>query len=306
MNRRAFLWSSSSATAALTAAPLTPFLRRFAQAQPPAVTFAELRRGVGMITGSGGTIGYLINRDGAVAIDSQYANTAPVCIAGLKERSPKGVSLLVNTHHHGDHTGGNAAFRPMVSKIVQQVNCATWHKRVAEQSNSVAAQAFADVTFTDVWTSDFGDERLEARYYGPGHTGGDCVVTMQRANVMHLGDLYFNRAHPNIDRAAGAQIANWIVALEKITASANADTLFIAGHAKAGAASTSRADVLHFRDYLSAVLSHAQRGVQAGQSRADVQALPSLAGFDDFALLNARLSLAFVLGIAFDEVSERR
>ena len=300
MNRRSFLWSSSSATAALTVAPLASWARLLG-AQPPAVTFVDVRRGVGMITGSGGTIGYLINRDGAVAIDSQYANTAPVCVAGLKERSPKGVSLLINTHHHGDHTGGNAVFRPMVSQIVQHANCATWHKRVAEQSNTVAAQAFADVTFTEVWTNSFGDERLDARHYGPGHTGGDCVVTMQRANVMHLGDLYFNRAHPNIDRAAGAQIANWIVALEKITASANADTLFIAGHAKAGAASTSRADVLHFRDYLSAVLSHAQRGVQAGQSRAEVQALPALAGFEDFALLNARLSLAFVLGIAFDE-----
>ena len=78
-------------------------------AQPPVTKFEEIRRGVGYFTGSGGTIGYLVNSSGAIAIDSQFMLTGEICAAGLKQRSPKGVELLINTHHHGDHTGGNGA-----------------------------------------------------------------------------------------------------------------------------------------------------------------------------------------------------
>lgn len=307
MNRRRFLASSSSAAAALAIAKVPAWAYPAASiAQPPVTTFTELRRGVGVFVGSGGNIGYLVNADGAMAVDSQYLNTGEICAAGLKQRAPAGVSLLINTHHHGDHTGGNPAFRTTAKHIVQHANCATWHRKVAEQANTVATQAFADVTFTETWSEPFGNERIEAKYYGAGHTGGDCVVTFQNANVVHMGDLYFNRAHPNIDRAAGAQIGNWITILERVTKAASNDTIFIAGHAKAGAVSTTRDEVLHFRDYLSAVLAHAQRGVQAGQTKEQVQALTALPGFEDHANLNARLTLGFVLGIAFDEVTAKR
>jgi cyclase len=305
VNRRTFL-RTSSAAAALTVVHRPSWARAAGlRSQQPVTTFTELRRGVGVFTGSGGSIGYLVNADGAMAVDSQYMNTAALCVEGLKQRAPKGISLLINTHHHGDHTGGNAAFRASVQRIVQQDTCAVWHRKVAEQSNTVAAQAFADVTFAESWRESFGDERIDARYYGAGHTGGDAVITFQKANVVHLGDLYFNRAHPNIDRAAGARIGNWITVLERVTKAGSNDTMYIAGHAKENVVTTSRADVLHFRDYLSAVLTHAQRGVQAGHSKEQVQSLAALSGFEDFALLNARLSLSFVLGIAFDEAADK-
>lgn len=306
MNRRSF-FRTSSAAAALTLARRPSWAHAAGLFnQQPVTTFTALRRGIGVFTGSGGSIGYLVNADGAMAVDSQYMNTAALCVEGLKQRSPKGISLLINTHHHGDHTGGNAAFRASVQRIVQHDNCNIWHRKVAEQNSTVAAQAFADVTFADSWRESFGDERVDARYYGAGHTGGDAVVTFQKANVVHLGDLYFNRAHPNIDRAAGARIGNWISVLERVTKAGSTDTMYIAGHAKDNVVTTSRADVLHFRDYLSAVLNHAQRGVQGGQSKEQVQSLAALPGFEDYALLNARLSLGFVLGIAFDEMTEQK
>lgn len=303
MDRRTFL-QSSTAAAALTIArrPAWAALAR-TRPQPPVTTFTDLRRGVGVFTGSGGTIGYLVNKDGAMAVDSQFMNTAELCVAGLKQRSPKGIALLLNTHHHGDHTGGNAAFRSSVQRIVQHTNCATWHRKVAEQGNTVAAQAFADVTFADKWSEAFGDERIEARHYGPGHTSGDVAITFQKANVIHMGDLYFNRAHPNIDRAAGAQIRNWISTLERVTTSASKDTTFIAGHAKDNAVTTLRTDVLYFRDYLSAALDYATKGVLAGQSKEQVQAAAAFKGFDDFGTVSARLTLGFVLGVAYDESS---
>ncbi len=120
--------------------------------------------------------------------------------------------MLLNTHHHGDHTGGNKAYG--VSKIVAHENCLKSHRATTEKTAD--QQAYATQTFTDTWTEKFGNETIEGRYFGPGHTGGDIVYHFQQANVMHMGDLLFNRAHPNIDRAQGARIDNWITILETV------------------------------------------------------------------------------------------
>lgn len=255
-----------------------------------------------MFIGQGGTIGYLVNADGAVAVDSQFMNTATICAAGLKERAPKGIAMLLNTHHHGDHTGGNKAYG--VSKIVAHENCLKSHRATTEKNPH--EQAYATATFTDVWTEKFGNETIEMRYFGPGHTGGDAVIHFQQANVMHMGDLLFNRAHPNIDRAQGANVANWIKVLDAVAARASNDTIFIAGHAKDNAVRNTKAEITHFRNYLTAALEHARAGVKAGQSKEEVQKLPALKGFEDNVSPSARLTMAFVLGICYDEVTNAK
>jgi glyoxylase-like metal-dependent hydrolase (beta-lactamase superfamily II) len=228
-------------------------------------------------------------------------NTASICVAGLKERAPKGVAMLLNTHHHGDHTGGNKAYG--VGRIVAHANCLKSHRAVTEEAKTVADQAYATQTFTDAWTEKFGGETIEMRYHGPGHTGGDAVIHFQQANVIHLGDLLFNRAHPNIDRAQGARVDNWIKILDAVNGKASADTIFIAGHAKDNAARCTKAEITHFRNYLTAALEHARTGAKAGQSKEEVQKLAALKGFEDTVSLNARLSMGFVLGICYDEVT---
>ncbi len=314
MNRRQFLLSAFALSvgqrsyASGYGATASAFrLGRQAPAQaaaPPVTRFEELRRGVGMFIGTGGTIGYLINGDGAVAVDSQFMNTAEICVAGLKQRAPKGIAMLINTHHHGDHTGGNKAYG--VSKIVAHENCLKSHRATTEAAKTVDQQAYATATFKDTWSEKFGDETIEARYFGPGHTGGDAVIHFQQANVMHMGDLLFNRAHPNIDRAQGARIDNWITVLETVAKRANNDTIIIAGHAKDNVVKNGRAEVMHFRNYLTAVLEHARAGVKRGQSKEEVQKLDVLKGFEDNASPNARLTLAFVLGLAYDEVTNAK
>jgi cyclase len=314
MNRRQFLLSSSAFAVGLGTQLKASGRGGFAGASmlqapaqaaaPPGTRFEELRRGVGMFIGTGGTIGYLINGDGAVAVDSQFMNTAEICVAGLKQRAPKGIAMLINTHHHGDHTGGNKAYG--VSKIIAHENCLKSHRAVTEAAKSVDQQAYASTTFKDTWSEKFGDETIDARYFGPGHTGGDAVIHFQQANVMHMGDLLFNRAHPNIDRAQGARIDSWITVLETVAKRASNDTIFIAGHAKDNVVRNTRAEVMHFRDYLTAVLNHARAGVKAGQSKDEVTKLAALKGFEDNASPNARLTLAFVLGIAYDEVTNAK
>lgn len=302
LTRRAFLTSTA------VAGGLRPE-RVWAQAAapaPPVTSFTDLRRGVGIFQGSGGTIGYVVNGAGAVAIDSQFANTADIAVKGLKERAPAGVAMLLNTHHHGDHTGGNLVFRGAVRSIVSHVNCLEWHRRTAAAAKAESQTSFADQTFTDRWKTTVGDETIHARYFGPAHTSGDAVYHVEKANVVHMGDLLFNRAHPNIDLPAGASVKNWITVLERAATVYAKDTIYIAGHGKDNHVQCAKPDVMHFRDYLSASLETARRAIAAGQSKDELVKTTTLKGFEDHGALNARLTQGFVLGVCYDELTAKR
>jgi len=322
ISRRRFVSASSLSVAAIGLARLPLLGQTGAQAPtaqaPPVTKFEDIRRGVGFFTGNGGTIGYLVNGDGAIAIDSQFMPTADICVAGLKQRAPKGIELLINTHHHADHTSGNPAFRPVVKRILAHENCVAWQRKVAEQAaanpqppaaGAAAAPAappvYADSTFKDTWTVAFGGENVQVRYFGPGHTSGDAVIFFEKANVMHAGDLLFRRVHPRVDSPAGASVVNWLSILEKMTAAHGGDTAFIFGHGKDGVVLGKAADVKFFRDYLAAALDHVRAGIKAGQSKDEIARAPSLKGFDDVSQINARIGLAGVLESAYDELAKK-
>ena len=184
MNRRQFLVSSSAGLAGASLARLPAWAQQ--PAAPPATAFNEIRRGVGYFTGQGGTIGYVINAEGAIAVDSQFPATAGPCVEGLKQKSPKGIDLLINTHHHADHTSGNPVFQPVVKHIVAQEKCLEWHKKTAAAATNAAPQAYADTTFGESWSTTLGDEKVWAFYNGAGHTSGDAVIVFEKANVVHM------------------------------------------------------------------------------------------------------------------------
>jgi glyoxylase-like metal-dependent hydrolase (beta-lactamase superfamily II) len=313
ITRRKFVSASSLSVAAigLGRVPLLGQQPAGQPAQPPAAQtppvtkFEEIRRGVGYFTGTGGTIGYVVNGDGAIAVDSQFMPSAEICVAGLKQKAPKGIELLINTHHHGDHTSGNPAFKGAVKRIVAHENCVAWHRKVAEQAGTAAQQAFADTTFKDAWKVDFGGETVHARYFGPGHTSGDAVIFFEKANVIHGGDLLFRRVHPRVDGPAGASVVNWAAILDKMASAHDNETAFVFGHGKDGLVLGKKADVVFFRDYLAAALDHVRRGIKAGQSREEIAKTPSLKGFEDVAQVNPRITLAGVLEASWDELTKK-
>ena len=313
LTRRRFLAASSAALAAGT------FGRLPAAAQQPAAApvtplFKELRRNTGYWTARGGTIGWLINPAGAVAVDSQFPDTAALCIEELLKKSGKAeIATLINTHHHGDHTGGNGVFRPKTKAIVAHANVPKYLKTGYDAQMAKRAQltpppttpapaepASIDRTVADALTLDHGDERISIKHYGQAHTGGDVVIHFERANVAHMGDLMFNRAHPVIDRANGASIANWTTVLNKVAAELPAETLYIFGHSGPKFDVTgSRADVLRHANYLVALLQYVREQVKAGKTREQVVASTDvIPGFDDYGPLIAR-----PLGPAYDEVT---
>lgn len=296
VTRREFLGSTALAAA-------SPFLLKpLVTAQQQITTrFIDLRDNVGIFTGSGGTIGWLANDDGAVAVDSQYMTTAPACVYGLQQRCLMGIQLLINTHHHADHVGGNLAFRDAVKRIVQNERTAKYHKDTT--TATAAQQAYADLTFGGSWSAPVGNEKVWAKFYGPGHTGGDSVVVFEKANIVHMGDLLFNKMHPFIDRPNGASMVSWVKVLKKV-ADEHKDAMFIYGHAKPGLSlTTDRAGVTAFQDYLSAVLDYTQKGIASKQPVEELAKLPSLPGFEDYAGSPPRLTLAAAVTTAYQELT---
>jgi cyclase len=301
-SRREFL--TTSAAAALAATLGSPVLARALRAQQQAGVFTPIRRNVGFFTMRGGTIGYLVNAGGVVVVDSQFPPEAKACLDGLNERSgARPVDFLINTHHHGDHSGGNISFRGVAKKVVAQEKAAE-HMRQPPGMQPPTDQLFPDTTFAKDWTADVGDEKMRARHYGRAHTSGDVVVTFERANVAHMGDLAFNSRHPVVDRAAGASIRNWITVLDGAMRDHANDTVYIFGHANTGLpVASNRADVAKFRDYLTALMAFVATNVKAGKSRDEVLAMREpLKGFESFGPFGAS-NPREALTVAYEETT---
>jgi glyoxylase-like metal-dependent hydrolase (beta-lactamase superfamily II) len=311
--RRQFITTSA---AALAATGFTRF-ELLARQQPAASitpVFKEIRRNVGFWTARGGTIGWLINPAGVVTVDSQFPDTAALCLEQLLKTSGRTeIAALINTHHHGDHTAGNGTFRPRTKQIIGHANVPKYMKDTYEQAMARRAKenpppttpppvepVVPDRTVSDAMTLEHGDERIQMRHYGPAHTGGDIVIGFERANVAHMGDLMFNRVHPVIDRTNGASIANWITVLQRVAKELPADTIYVFGHVAQGRDVTgSRDDLLRHADYLSALLDYVRAQVKGGRTREEVVALTEvIKGFEDYGPLIPR-----PLGPAFDEVT---
>ena len=282
LSRRDFLATSSVAwgtvSHALGQTPPAP------AAPPPVETsFDPLRGNVGIFTGRGGTIGMLVALDGIAVVDTQFADTAKTALGNLKQMSPRQIDVLINTHHHGDHTSGNGVFRPSAARHVAHRNVPALQKAQAAAAKSEAQQAYADTTYDTTWSAKLGAETVSLKYYGPGHTSGDSVVTFQNANIVHMGDLMFYVRHPRVDRGAGASIRNWIVTLETVTKEHASDTIYIAGHSKVNLPVTvTRADLLKFRDYFSGLLAYVQKGIASGRPAAEIVKVASVPGFTDY------------------------
>ena len=324
MNRRNFLRSSLGASAAVASLGLLPRNRlpsQIPQTPPPppsrspaplADGFVALRRNTGIYNGRGGTIGWLASPAALVVIDTQFPDTAAKCLAGLPLRAGRQIDAVINTHHHADHTSGNPVFRPVAKIIAAHKNAPALQRAQAARATPPAldSQVYPDTLFNDTLTLELGGgrdgaETLHARHFGPAHTGGDIVVFFEKANVVHMGDLVFNRLYPYIDRPAGADIASWIKALEAAAATYPADAIYIFGHAGASSrfgVTGTRDDLLVMRDYFSGLLGHVRREIAAGKSRDEILALENLPGFPDYHAPRPN-RMPMNLGAAYDELT---
>ena len=270
MQRRSFLRNTGITIAGLSLLNkeiLAAFLNQ------PAWKIKMLTGDIGIFNERGGTIGFLLTKKGIVVIDAQFPDTAPHVIEELKKKSDKPFRYLINSHHHGDHTAGNMAFKGLVEHVVAHENSKTNQLRVATEQKMEAEKFLApDITYgNDGWKLKMGKEKIQTYYFGAGHTNGDSLIHFQHANIVHMGDLVFNRRHPFIDKSSGASIANWIVLLDKALATFNKDTQFICGHAAPGYDFVVKPDDLKaFGDYLGNLLKFTEGEIKAGKSKEEI------------------------------------
>jgi cyclase len=280
MNRRSFVKNAGFSFGAI---PLLrkDWLSQFVQDNP--YKMKMLRNDVGIFTEKGGTIAYYLSKKNIAVVDAEFPEQSKHLIDALQKDPGKPFEILINTHHHGDHTSGNISFKGIVNHVAAHTNSLLNQQRVAKEQNKEAGQLYPDITYGDTWEYKKLKETIKTYYYGPAHTNGDSIIFFPHANIAHVGDLVFNRRWAFIDRSAGASVKNWIMVLDKIQQEFDNDTLFVFGHAFDPEKVTgNKADLKAMQDYLKNLLAFVNSQIKAGKTKEEIMKATSIPGVTEW------------------------
>ncbi|MEM8486925.1 MAG: MBL fold metallo-hydrolase [Bacteroidota bacterium] len=234
-----------------------------------------------MLTGSGGNIGVIIGEDGTFIIDDQFAPLTEKITAKIAELTDKPVEFVMNTHWHGDHTGGNENFGKAGALIVAHDNVRErMHARQLEEAieNADASAALPVVTFARDVTFHINGETVHAFHVEEAHTDGDAIIHFKNANVMHLGDTFFAGRFPYIDLDSGGTVDGMISSANRVLSLANDETKIIPGHGPL----SKPADLKKYRDVLMKVRAKVIIMVREDKTLEEVMAANPTEGYDDW------------------------
>lgn len=246
------------------------------------ITSTKLADGLYMLQGAGGNIGLSIGADGSFLIDDQFAPLSAKITAAIGALTDRPVRFVLNTHWHGDHTGGNENFGEGGAYIVahdnvyRRLNPESFRDLVGSSRQAPDA-ALPVMTFSSGLTFHWNGEDIEAVHVPHAHTDGDAVIYLRRANVFHMGDTFFNRRYPFIDVDSGGGINGVIHAAERVLAMADSEAQIIPGHGALAAPEDLRA----YRDMLIAVRDRIQIMVNDGKTLEEVIASAPTSDFDE-------------------------
>jgi cyclase len=208
-----------------------------AQNNPPAPKTTDLGSGIFVIFGAGGNIGVSTGPDGAFVIDDQYPNSAAANLAKIQELAGAAPSYLVNTHWHGDHAGGNAAFAKAGAMIFAHENV---RKRLSGETKSIGFDgkqaaaapepAWPVITFVDGVDFHLNDENIRVFKVRASHTDGDSMIYFAEPDILHMGDVFFNGLFPVIDPGSGGSVEGYLAAMKDTLAMVTDKTRIIPGH----------------------------------------------------------------------------
>jgi len=223
-----------------------------------------------MLEGSGGNIGVSAGEDGILIVDDQFAPLAPKIEAALKGIADKPLKFVLNTHWHGDHTGGNAAFGRK-APIIAQTNV---RKRLMEGNaqwkiEPAPKDALPVLTFDTDVTLHFNGEDVRVVHYPRGHTDGDAIIYFPSANVLHMGDDFFNGRFPFIDVSSGGSVKGLIANIEKVLKDFPPGVKVIPGHGPLGTMKDLQSYLTMLKETSSAVAQAKKQGATADQMKKD-------------------------------------
>ena len=235
-----------------------------------------------MLTGAGGNLGLSVGEDAVFLVDDQYAPMSSKIRAAVAAISKKPVKFVVNTHWHDDHTGGNEALGKNDTVIVAHENV---RKRMSTGQlveflgNNVKPfpkVALPVVTFTRDVSFHLNGDEISVVHVPSAHTDGDAFVHFKKDNVVHMGDLFFNKLYPFIDTSSGGRVEGVIAAVDLVLARTNDATRFIPGHGPLA----SKADLVAYRSMLETISGRIRAMTLEGKTLEQVIAAKPTADFD--------------------------
>ena len=243
----------------------------------------KLRNNISALEGSGGNIAVLTGPDGKVLVDAGIGVSRPQLMKALTDLSPEPVSTLINTHWHFDHTDGNTWLNSVGAKIIAQDNTRKYLSEVQRVEDwdynfiPLAPGGMPTETFADALNLKFNGVSLELKRYAPAHTDSDISVNFAEANIVHVGDTFWNGVYPFIDYSTGGSIDGTIAACDANLAAATADTIIIAGH---GQPISNKSELKAFRDMLVGVRENVATLKRQGRTRDEIVAAKPTAAYD--------------------------
>jgi glyoxylase-like metal-dependent hydrolase (beta-lactamase superfamily II) len=236
-----------------------------------------------MLKGSGGNIGLLTGEDGLLMIDDQFAPLSEKIAAAIKSIDAGQIRFLLNTHIHGDHTGGNENFKKMGATIVahdvvrERMSKESVDPRTQQKQPAKPKGMLPEVTFADRMNFHLNDEDIELYHFTNGHTDGDVVIRFVKANVYHVGDLFNRTSFPFIDSSNGGKFEGLLANLDKILALIDDNAKVIPGHGNLA----TKADVKAYRDMLYELHTGVVKALKSGKKVEDIPALNLTSKYDD-------------------------
>lgn len=228
---------------------------------PKVIEVEKVKDNLFVLRGGGGNTAVFVTANGVTVVDAKNPGWGAPILAKIKELTPKPVTMLINTHTHGDHVSGNVEF-PASVEVVAQVNTkANMEKMpIFKEHNNVG---MAKRTFTDKLTIGKGADQIDLYYFGPGHTNGDAFVVFPAHRIMHSGDIFAGKAVPLIDSANGGSMVRVSETLMKAhDGIKNVDTI-INGHTPA---QTTWADLKEYSEFNKELVDWMRAGLKAGKT----------------------------------------